>query len=231
LLALFIVMFASSSANDEKFNAVMESMYRAFGGTSEVGNPIDIGVSGEFSGGDGEGALTFEDLYEALLEAVEEGGQQGKIDVKNAGGSIVIQFNDSVLFMPDSATMTSSGVEVLQTIGNIFSDLNQIIGHIQIEGHTAYIGEEADLTMDAWRLSSDRAIAVLENFAFDMGYDQSKLHIAGYSHFAPIAANDTEEGRAQNRRVELRITPAEGYAAEVEKAVRPGTVPAGDRTA
>lgn len=221
LLALFIVMFASSSVDEAKYNAVMESMYRAFGGTSETGNPIDIGTVGDFTGGTGEEEITFSDLYAALMKAVEQSEYKDNIEVTHEEGSITVHFSDSVLFMPNSATMTSSGNEVLKTIGNIFIDLNQLIGHIEIEGHTAFIGEEADKTMDAWKLSSDRAIVVLEYFAIGMGFDQAKLHMAGYSHFVPVASNDTEEGRAKNRRVELCITPAEGYSGEVVKAISP----------
>jgi chemotaxis protein MotB len=227
LLALFIVMFASSSVDEQKFNAIMESMYEAFGGTVEVGNPIDIGVVGEQSGGDGAEELTFDDLFEALLKAVEQSQYRDNIEVVANDGSIVVQFNDSVLFMPDSSTMTVTGHEVLLTIGSIFIDLNQLIGHIEIEGHTAFIGEEADATAEAWRLSSDRAIAVLEYFAFELGYGQEKLHIAGYSHFVPVATNDTEEGRAKNRRVELLITPSDGYVANIKSAISLGAATAG----
>jgi chemotaxis protein MotB len=221
LLSLFIVMFASSTVDEAKFNAIMESMYSAFGGTQEVGNPITIGAVGEMTGGDGEQEMTFSDLYAALLNAVESSDYSENIDVVNQGGSIIVQFNDSVLFSPDSAIMTDTGGNVLGTIGDIFIDLDSLIGHIEIEGHTAFIGDAADQTMEAWKLSSDRAIVVLEYFALQMGYDQSKLNTAGFSHFAPVASNDTEEGRAKNRRVELYITPADGFANQVVGAISP----------
>ena len=209
LLALFIVMFASSNVDQEKYNAVMESMFTAFGGTTDTGSPTNTWQISPFPGDSGnvEDALTFSDLYVALEQAVEETEYMDYIEVINGEDAITVRFSESVLFTPDSAVMTSQGNEVLQVIGTILVDLHSLIGHIQIEGHTAFIGEEADRFMTAWELSSDRAIVVLEYLTFQIGFDQSQLNVAGYSHFVPVASNDTEDGRSRNRRVELRITP------------------------
>lgn len=207
LLALFIVMFASSTVDEAKYNAMMESMYTAFGGTIDSGNPVDIGQVDFSSMSPSEENLTFSDLQDALTKAVIESGYKNSIEVIDGGDFITVRFSEAVLFTPDSAIMTAEGSEALQTIGDILLKLHALIGQIQIEGHTAFIGEEADKTMAAWDLSSDRALIVLEYLINRVGYDQSKMNMAGYSHFVPVASNDTAEGRARNRRVELRILP------------------------
>lgn len=188
----------------------MASMHSAFGRSSEAivsaGQAPSVG-EGEGGGIPEGGELSFSDLYETLNRAVEERGYQGRVEVLEGGSEFVtVRFSESVLFKPDSPVMMSQGETALEAIGTILLETQKEIGHIEIGGHTAFIGEEADQSMFAWELSSNRAITVLHFFYSNLGFAQEKMNIAGFSHFVPVAPNDTEQSRAKNRRVELRIT-------------------------
>jgi len=68
-----------------------------------------------------------------------------------------------------------------------------------------------------WELSAARSIAILEMFAAKYGVPRNRLSIAGYADTAPIATNDTDEGRARNRRADIVILNEQGLIAEPAK--------------
>jgi chemotaxis protein MotB len=73
-----------------------------------------------------------------------------------------------------------------------------------VEGHTDDVPIKSAAFPSNWELSAARAIAVVR-FLQDQGVDPAKLAAAGYGEYQPIAGNDTPEGRAQNRRIEITL--------------------------
>jgi len=213
LLAVFIVMYSMSVADAEKFKSVAGAMKTAFTGEAVVDTqPQDTpGQPGDENGN--EAVVSFEQLYEQLLDNITQNGYDESISVTQEDNSIIIRFNEAVLFYPDQANFLPDGHNVLGNISGIIKNLEQCIGHIQIEGHTANTDPNndynADTTMFAWQLSCDRSLAVLQYFSDNKIIPQRKLSVVGFAHYKPVTTDNTEEGRAKNRRVELRITRAE----------------------
>ena len=75
---------------------------------------------------------------------------------------------------------------------------------IRVEGHTDNIPIRSARFPSNWELSSARAIAVVRYFQ-DLGMDPKNLGAAGYGEFQPVSPNDTPEGRAENRRIEISL--------------------------
>jgi chemotaxis protein MotB len=107
-----------------------------------------------------------------------------------------------MFFNPDSAVLTAQGRQLMVDIGTAIRDVQDRIKAIRVDGHTAV----ADSPISDRDLSTDRANTVLKFLEAGYVSDPSKLLAVGYGQYHPIASNDTEEGRAQNRRVEIIIS-------------------------
>lgn len=124
-----------------------------------------------------------------------------------------IEISEKVHFEYDSATIKSQSYELLRDVARILRKYDQITG-IQIEGHTDSRGP-ADYNR---KLSQERAEAV-QSFLVDEGIEEGRISTVGRGESSPVASNDTEEGRAENRRVEFVITEVDGEPAEEGGAI------------
>lgn len=115
---------------------------------------------------------------------------------------IRIVFLAPVLFDPGQAFLKSGSLPILQ---EIVASLNDLPNAIQIEGHTddRPLGRGAKFDSN-WELSAARAFAVLRFLEIN-GVAQQRLSAIGYGEFRPVEKNDTAEGRAANRRIEINI--------------------------
>lgn len=121
----------------------------------------------------------------------------------SSSGTITIRFKDSVLFAPNSAELTPQGRRAVGIFVPALRSLNDYIAKVNIGGHTAAVPGPSDV--NDWTLSSARACSVLTYMEWRVAVDPYKYKAEGYAQYSPIADNDTEAGRAQNRRVELVI--------------------------
>jgi len=122
--------------------------------------------------------------------------------------SIFIQLNNSILFEPDKSKLVDGSMETLTEIRAALEKYEPNIAKVIIKGYTADIESVAE----AWELSCDRAREILYFFRDKQpdgtyAFPESKLMATGLGKEYPIASNDTEEGRRQNRRVEIVIIP------------------------
>lgn len=131
------------------------------------------------------------------------------IEVNRVGDDIVLSMPDNVTFDFNSAVLKSEFRPDLQNVANTLRDYPSTF--VDIYGHTDSIGS-AEVNQ---RLSEQRAQTVA-NALTTMGVQQARLATHGYGFTMPVATNDTEEGRAKNRRVEIRLSPVtEGDVAGV----------------
>ena len=105
---------------------------------------------------------------------------------------------EGVNFEPDSFDLTQASKQILGEAAIIIKANSEL--HIEVQAHSDYKGS-ADVNL---RLSEQRALSV-KAYLISQGVDEDKLTAKGYGEAQPIADNKTEEGRAKNRRVELKI--------------------------
>ncbi len=129
-------------------------------------------------------------------------GIQQIAQVEISANKISINFADPILFAPGSDVLKESSYPHLRRLTAVFKDLPN---PIQIEGHTDNrpLGKSSKFKSN-WELSSARAFSVLR-FFLNEGVAPEKLSAVGYGEFKPIQTNDTPEGRAKNRRIEINI--------------------------
>jgi chemotaxis protein MotB len=124
------------------------------------------------------------------------------VNIKSDSRGIVITLPDAFLFDSGSANLKPESYEALSRISE---KLKEIPGKVLIEGHTDNVPlVSTSIYKSNWELSAARASSVL-HFMLQKGLSPDRFTIAGYGEYRPVASNDTPEGRAKNRRVELII--------------------------
>ena len=130
--------------------------------------------------------------------------------VERVGEGINVEFSDKILFGFNSADLSSgatTNLNKLVEVLNAYPDTD-----IEIQGHTDSKGsDEYNQTLSEKRASS------VASFLRGKGVASSRVKIKGYGETAPVASNDTEDGRAQNRRVNILITANEKMKQDANK--------------
>jgi len=123
--------------------------------------------------------------------------------------SLRLSMRDAVLFDEGKAELKASARPQLQRLARAFLGVPNLV---QVEGHTDNIPPGPKIAFRSnWELSAARAFAVLR-FFLDAGIPAERLSGAGYGEFRPAASNDTAEGRASNRRIEINVLRRRGEA-------------------
>jgi len=140
--------------------------------------------------------------YESLASSLDQEIKAGRVQLTELQGKLTVRMAEKVLFPSGSATISKDGQATLRAVA---AGLKEVQGRIiRVEGHTDNVPIHSARFPSNWELSSARAIAVVRFFQSE-GVDPALLGAAGYAEFQPIAANDTAEGRAQNRRIEISL--------------------------
>lgn len=128
----------------------------------------------------------------------------GRLRVRIVRGRMVVELPDNILFESGEAELKEAGQTALAEIVEV---LKTIPGReFQVAGHTDNVPIHSHRFASNWELSTSRAVAVTK-FMIERGLDGSRLSAAGCAEMAPVASNDTPEGRAQNRRIEIILLP------------------------
>lgn len=151
--------------------------------------------------------------YESLLEKMKGEIAQGQVTISELQGKLTVNMVDAILFDSGKAEIKPEGLTVLRKVVSILKEVDDKA--IRIEGHTdnaRIVGLLAKVFPTNWELSAARAINVAR-FLQDQGIDPADLSAAAYGEYKPVAGNDTPEGKARNRRIEIILVPREGDAA------------------
>jgi len=146
-------------------------------------------------------------VRESLQQAADAFGLGDSLNLTlDARGLVVTIVTDQVLFEPGKADLQAGGLAILDVVGQA---LLNVPNEVSIEGHT----DDRPLSGggrydDNWDLSAARANSVLRHFLEIDGIPASRLSATGRADTAPIAGNDTDEGKARNRRVEVIVKAA-----------------------
>ncbi len=144
-----------------------------------------------------------EELAELVEEAVAEQNLDGDVDVDFTSQYVSLTLNGAILFDSGSATVKENSLPVLEKIGVILQKYADSV--VEIEGHTDNVPIHTARFKDNNELSSARALSVFEYFVGNTTLEPAMLKHSGRGEYVPVADNSTPEGRAKNRRVEIKI--------------------------
>lgn len=147
--------------------------------------------------------------YENLLETMKSEISRGEVTISELKGKLTVNMVESVLFDSGKAEVKPNGLLVLQKVIGILKGIKDKA--IRIEGHTDNVrigGALARRYPTNWELSAARAINVTR-YLQQQGIDPTLLSAVGYGEYKPVAPNDSDEGRAKNRRIEIVLVAKE----------------------
>ena len=150
--------------------------------------------------------------YDSLVSDLKRQLQNKEMTIGEFEKKLSITFVDRVLFDFGRATITPEGRAILTRVGKILKNAHGM--QIRVVGHTdsrPIRKEYLSKFPSNWELSSTRAAAVVRYFQRESGLDPKSCEVVGMSFYRPVTSNETREGRARNRRVEVIIAP------EIEK--------------
>ncbi len=146
--------------------------------------------------------------YEDLTAGLQSEIAAGQIQITQLKGKLTVNLVDKILFDSGRAEIKGDGTKVLDKVASVLNGVAD--KNIRIEGHTDNVPISGALTSkyaSNWELSTARATSVARYLQDQDKVDPTRLVAAGYGEYHPIASNDSAEGRAQNRRIEIVLVP------------------------
>lgn len=144
-----------------------------------------------------------EELAERIEESLAENFLSDQVEVTFDANCVVLTFNGAFLFDSGKADLKTEALPMLNKIGKILNKYAD--DNIEIEGHTDSVPLNGGRYENNDVLSSYRALAVFDYLKDNASIDPSIMKHSGRGEYEPIADNSTPEGRAKNRRVEIKI--------------------------
>lgn len=166
----------------------------------------------------------FDNLYQRMRSYVYENELETTLDLEKVDETIMLRFKDNMLFDSGKAELKPEALMILDDIVDLLADSIRAVRLVRVEGHTDNVPISNSDFADNWELSTARAWSVgnyignkthvverldgegnLIEANLERMIPESKLGLMGFGENRPLASNDNEAGRAQNRRVELTI--------------------------
>jgi chemotaxis protein MotB len=226
LFAFFVVMFASSQTDKVKAKQVSDSVKEALenGGMPSAVKELWGGTVDEKGSGNaqmrGPGGAKKADKepevkppvppvsaellpsMEYLTRELQEEIKTGKIQMRLEARGLIISLREAAFFGSGDDAINAGS---LASIGKMAAVFQTLPNPVRLEGHTDSVPIHNSRFRSNWELSAARSIAMLEVLSTKFQIPAGRFAVAGYADTVPVATNDTEEGRAHNRRVDIVI--------------------------
>ena len=144
-------------------------------------------------------------LKDAISRALTNFEGKG-LTVEQRDGKVYVSMENKLLFQSGSWAVGANGRQAVQQLGSVLAENPDIA--ILIEGHTDNVPYTGTGVMNSnWDLSTKRATSIVQILKENSAIIPGNLTAAGRGEYAPMASNDTNEGKAKNRRIEVILTP------------------------
>ncbi len=235
LLCFFVLMFAMSTVDSEKFEEIAASLSSSFSvlpsggsalskegilvssGASQLNdlstyyNNMGLNTDGDMSQEvqsayeevEQEGLEQSESMAENIQKNLSQTGAADQVEVTAYSKYVMLNVSGGILFDSGKAELTPEARTLLDKVGDSIYEYDDNI--ITIEGHTDNVPIKTAQYPNNMMLSLYRAYSVFDFFVSEKGFSDQSMTSSGRGDAVPIATNDTPEGRAQNRRVEIKI--------------------------
>ncbi len=205
MLCFFVLLLSFAKTDKTTFHSALGSVRQALGGQRESERSLEQkGAAGADPSApvlrpDRARPERERDAVERVRRLLAARGLESQVDVSTSPRGVILRTRDQILFDSAEATLLPGGSPVLDAVRELCAELQ---GELAVEGHSDDRPIQSPLFPSNWELSGARSAAVLR-YMLAAGVDPAVLHVAGYADTRPVASNETEAGRAQNRRVEF----------------------------
>ncbi|MCL6471484.1 MAG: flagellar motor protein MotB [Firmicutes bacterium] len=241
LMAFFVIMYAMSTVDASKYQALAQSLKSALGlapsasavipnnlsgakaktGKNREATDIEVSKKAVLGLKNAQEERKFSEMMKQINEFSKANGISTSLEVKEDVRGIVINLSDKVLFESGKADLSPQAMAILDNLANILLPSGKAI---KVDGHTDNVPIHNERYPSNWHLSTDRAVSVIMYWIAKYPAASSRLSASGYGEYRPVATNNTPEGRAKNRRVEiivLRDIVSMGEPGASEEATNP----------
>jgi chemotaxis protein MotB len=201
VLTFFILMFAFSSIDAQKYVQIANSLKGALGG--------NVGVLNTGTSVTPEGGMTaiappnYNQIMQQLASILDKTQTKENVEVRGDGKEIIVSFKEKLFFRIGSADILKEALPVLKDVGDVIRDQRLII---RVEGHTCDIPIRTARFPSNWELSALRAVNVSRYLIESIGIVPERVSVAAYGQYRPMVPNTSPENQARNRRVDIVIT-------------------------
>jgi chemotaxis protein MotB len=241
LFAFFVVMFASSQTDKSRAKQVSQAVEKALKDGSSFSVPPQVakilggtvdekGVGNAMMKGPGgaqrvskesqpENLIELLPSLKRLTKDLQDEIMAGKLELRLEARGLVISLRDSAFFPSGTDVLDQGSLPTMKKLASVIGALPNLI---QLEGHTDSIPIHNARFKSNWELSCARAIAVLDTLCENFNLPYERFSVVGRADTVPVDTNDSAEGRARNRRVDvvivnsLRINSTEATKAAVK---------------
>lgn len=242
LFAFFVVMFASSQTDKTKAREVSEAVQKALEEGHSLGvSPAVAKILGGTVDDKGQGNAQMKgpggaqkaakeappvDVMELLpslrqlTKDLDEEVKTGKLEIRMEPRGMVISLRQSAFFPSGEDVVDKAN---MSTIKKVAEAIHSVPNAIQLEGHTDSVPIHSVLFKSNWELSCARAISVMEALCNGFDLKRDRFSVVGRAEINPIDSNDTPEGRARNRRVDVIIVNSLRFKNHEQAAAPPAT--------
>ena len=220
LLALFIVLFASSQVDQKKLDEMRKSFQAALNGGPSFMENVSPMPSSDSAGVDKEKEKEKEQSEleeelrkretEQLLELkrkiddyIDSNGLTTQLETQLDQQQLKIVISDNTLFPSGSAQLKSESRQLAGTISELLEQYPNY--EVIVSGHTDNVPIRTSQFPSNFHLSAERALTFMAVLLENEDVGEQRFSSVGYGEYKPVASNDTAAGRAQNRRVEVSI--------------------------
>ena len=153
---------------------------------------------------------------DTLQKGLDADLKSGKLQLRLDARGLIISLREKAFFASGDSAVAPDSLPMLAKIAAVVQSLPN---SVRLEGHTDARPIHTSRFQSNWELSAARSIAMLELLRDRFQIPQSRMAVAGYAENSPVDTNDTEEGRAHNRRVDLVLLTAGGLTSEPKISV------------
>ena len=190
LMLFFLMLYGLSRMSAGARHDIMQNMQEKFRGRTDVEARAQRVMKNVIE----------EDAASKVSALMEKQGLEKYTSVEVSEKQIKITLTVPVLFKPGDAELAANAKAALDGVSRALAAVpNKVI----IEGHTDNQPLAGGKYPSNWELSVARAYSVIEYFSKEKGLSPERFIAAGYGEYRPVASNETLEGRAQNRRIEI----------------------------
>ncbi len=195
LLGLFIILYAISNIDLQKYEKIKIALDKSFGGnTASI-----IGITDKIPE---INVQPVDELKNKLANLILQNDFGKYVQLEENERGITLHILEEILFSSGSADLSRGSLSMLNKISAVIKELPN---DIRIEGHTDNIPIISSQFKSNWHLSVARALNTAYYLMSSQRINPERVSIVGFSEYKPIASNETYLGRAQNRRVDIVI--------------------------
>ncbi|MCL5048085.1 MAG: flagellar motor protein MotB [Firmicutes bacterium] len=206
LLALFVVLYALSSLNKVKYAEFAKGLRTSFNnGNSQPSSARTVSSEKIGKNKTTQGAASLSKLEKQIQQALKKAGLIHDVQISiQARGLIVSLVTGKTFYSKDSAALSPVGERVVEVAGSVIAKHTNLVN---VDGYTDNEPIIGGPYTSNWQLSAQRAVVVVQALQDNAHVNPTRLYAVGFGQYHPIVPNTSPANQAQNRRVEIVVSP------------------------